>query len=98
MKKIIVIAALFLGSTADAQNIGDVVYLKSGGPPLTITEVLADGLIGVKWLAGTTMFAATLPFATVVTDDPAPSIAKASAAVAARDNPPASSPAVPVGP
>ena len=31
---------------------GDVVQLKSGGPPMTITEVLSDGQYKCEWFEG----------------------------------------------
>lgn len=83
MKKHLLAATLLvaMASPSAAQNIGDVVYLKSGGPPVTVTEILprpdASGTdVGVKWFGGLTMMAATFPATALVVVDPLPVIVK----------------------
>lgn len=87
MKKFIIAAAFLvaLPSSGLAQNIGDVVYLRSGGPPMTVTGILprpdlSGTDIGVHWFGGTTMMAGTFPAAAVVVSDPSPVIAKSALA------------------
>jgi uncharacterized protein YodC (DUF2158 family) len=70
-----------LSSPSFAQNLGDVVYLKSGGPPMTVTEILprADQSgtdVGLKWFANSIMMAGTFPANSLVVTDPAPTITK----------------------
>lgn len=64
-------------------NIGDVVYLKSGGIPMTVTEILQDGKIGAHWQFGAQLMGATFPADALTADDPGPAIVAASAAVTA---------------
>ncbi len=73
-----------LSSPSFAQNIGDVVYLKSGGPPMTVTEILprADQSgtdVGLRWFGNTQMMAGTFPATSLVVIDPAPTIEKSAA-------------------
>jgi uncharacterized protein YodC (DUF2158 family) len=37
---------------SDELQVGDVVYLKSGSPELTITEKLDDGSVTAEWFDG----------------------------------------------
>jgi uncharacterized protein YodC (DUF2158 family) len=84
MKKYLLAAVLVVLSFPGlAQNVGDVVYLKSGGPPMTVTEILprpdASGTdVGLKWFGGANMMAGTFPASTVVVLDPLPAIQEAS--------------------
>lgn len=79
-------------------QIGDVVYLKSGGPPATVTEILTDK-ITVQWIVNGLMQAATLPPDAFTGDDPAPAITQASNAVAAKlVAPVTATPAAPAAP
>lgn len=68
-------------------KIGDTVYLKSGGPAMTVTEDLPGDMVGVKWMSGSVMMAATFPSEALSGEDTKPKIARAEADVAARDNP-----------
>lgn len=54
-------------------QIGDVVYLKSGSPPLTVHAMDAEG-VDVKWFAGAQQFTAKFPEAALVTVDPTPAL------------------------
>lgn len=43
--------------------VGDVVYLKSGSPPLTVENIRADDKVEVRWWWGTGIFmSAVIPF------------------------------------
>lgn len=81
---------ILLASTVSslAWTVGDVVYLKSGSPPMTVTEVLPNTNVGTHWFAGSTMLAATFPENALMIETPSPKIAAAEAVIAARDNPP----------
>ncbi len=75
---------IVMSSPSFAQNIGDVVYLKSGGPPMTVTEILprADQSgtdVGLRWFGNTQMMAGTFPATSLVVTDPAPTIEKSAA-------------------
>lgn len=43
--------------------IGDIVKLKSGGPPMTVTDLAYPGLADVAWFDGADAKIARLPFA-----------------------------------
>ena len=84
MKKLFLVSTILIASSSPsfAQNIGDVVYLKSGGPPMTVTEILprpdqSGTDIGVHWFGNLVMFAGTFPASTVTDTDPLPAIQKA---------------------
>ncbi len=83
MKKLFLVPAILvvLSSPSFAQNVGDVVYLKSGGPAMTVTEILpradlSGTDVGLKWFGGGSMSAGTFPANSLVTVDPSPSIQK----------------------
>jgi uncharacterized protein YodC (DUF2158 family) len=85
VKKLLLVPVILitLSSPSFAQNLGDVVYLKSGGPPMTVTEILprADqsGVdVGLHWFGGSAMLAGTFPASALVVTDPAPNIDKAA--------------------
>lgn len=59
-------------------QIGDVVYLKSGGPAMTITEQTGDGKFGVHWFAGLAMSAATFSETVLTVTDPTPALQAAT--------------------
>ncbi len=84
MKKLFLVPVILiaLSSPTLAQNLGDVVYLKSGGPPMTVTEILprpdqSGTDVGLKWFGGGSMSAGTFPANSLVPVDPLPSIQKA---------------------
>lgn len=58
-------------------NVGDVVYLKSGGQPMTVIALRENNMAQVNWLSGS-MQGAVLPEACLVSDDPGPAIRDAS--------------------
>lgn len=71
-------------------TIGDVVYLKSGGPPMTCTYVRDDGVgpvVGTNWFNGGLLMSGSFDEATLMPTDPQPKIAfdrnALSAAIAA---------------
>lgn len=70
-------------------NVGDIVYLKSGGPAMTV--ISDDGKqTTVQWFNGSAPQSTAFPDATLVTDDPAPVLQQAlivANAQAAVDNP-----------
>lgn len=75
--------------------IGDVVYLKSGGPALTVVRDADDrGMIGVNWFNGLTIISTELPEAATTALNPEPSISAATKTEAAKY---ASAQAAPVG-
>lgn len=53
-------------------DIGDVVFLKSGGPGMTVVEVSAKGDIVVNWMAGIALASANLPEAALSVTNPEP--------------------------
>jgi uncharacterized protein YodC (DUF2158 family) len=90
MKRLFLAAAFLalLLSPASAQNIGDVVFLKSGGPPMTVTEILPGGGVGLHWFSGALMMAGTFPAISLVVTDPSPVLTKAQADERCRIFPP----------
>lgn len=59
-----------------ASNPGDIVWLKSGGPPMTVNSL--DGTnVNVQWFVGNQFQTASLPAASLTTTDPAPALARA---------------------
>jgi uncharacterized protein YodC (DUF2158 family) len=57
-------------------SIGDLVYLKSGSPPLVVTYIMAGGDLYVNWHDGEKIAHSILP-AAAVTADPADPFVKA---------------------
>lgn len=55
-------------------NAGDVVYLNSGGPALTVLSVDGNGLVSVQWFAGAEYRSAQFPTASLTATDPTPGI------------------------
>lgn len=53
-------------------QIGDVVYLKSGGNPMTVRTIDQDGTVRCVWYGGEAGF----PAACLIGDDPLPALAK----------------------
>lgn len=49
--------------------IGDIVYLKSGGPPMSVIAERADGTV-TQWFAGSTVNSATFPTEALQPGDP----------------------------
>ena len=75
MKKLLFIALFVLWPViAFAWSIGDVVWLKSGGPAMTVTSVLpGDGAnTGLHWFAGLNVVAVTLPADALTNVNPNP--------------------------
>ena len=50
---------------AEKFKIGDIVQLKSGGPKMTVTKVLEEG-VNTAWFAGSKKEAGTFPFEAVM--------------------------------
>lgn len=83
MKKLLLVPTILvaLSSPGFAQNLGDVLYLKSGGPPMTVTEILprpdqSGTDIGLRWFGGTNMMAGTFPASSLVVAYPLPTLQK----------------------
>lgn len=53
-------------------NIGDVVYLKSGGPPMTIIALNGDATAQCYWTGGNM----ALPLACLIADNPTYALSK----------------------
>lgn len=88
MRRIICLAALLASTAANAWTVGDVVYLKSGSPAMTVTSILPNTDVGLHWFAGSTVLALTLPENTLASEIPNPKIAHDEGIIAKRDNPP----------
>lgn len=88
MKKLLVFGFLLISSSASAWTVGDIVYLKSCSPAMTVTEVLPNTTVGVHWFAGQTMLAATFPENTLTSYFPCPALVHAQAVINGTDNPP----------
>lgn len=88
--RILVAASMVLLSAlaSFAWTVGDVVYLKSCSPAMTVTEILPNANVGVHWFAGQTMLASTFPENTVTAYYPCPAIAHAEGVISGTDNPP----------
>lgn len=67
-------------------KIGEVVFLNSGGPAMTVTEILAKdnpvlpGQVGVKWFSNGQLAASTFPPDALTDDDPVPAMQAAQEA------------------
>jgi len=90
MKKMLTLLMLMLPTSTLALEIGDVVYIKSGGRAMTVTSKPTIGGSGVQevvvqWDTGSGMTSATLPEDALVTNDPRPSLDRAAATRAARE-------------
>lgn len=89
MRRIICLAVLLASTAAaNAWTVGDVVYLKSGSPAMTVTSILPNSDVGLHWFAGSTVLALTLPENTLASEIPNPKIAHAEGVISKRDNPP----------
>lgn len=68
-------------------EIGDVVYLKSGGPSMTVQAFPEKDSVQVQWFSGSEPRSAEFPVASLVVDDPTPALSvsreKATAALEA---------------
>lgn len=51
-------------------RIGDVVWLNSGGPPLTVVSIHFDGLVTVHWLGVDTTESLTVPSECLTQNEP----------------------------
>jgi uncharacterized protein YodC (DUF2158 family) len=51
---------------AEEFKIGDIVQLKSGGPKMTVTNVLSESVVQTAWFAGSKKEAGGFPFDAVV--------------------------------
>ena len=70
-------------------QIGDVLYLNSGGPPVTCMSISAPDpatnivSVGIAWFSGAVIGTGTYPQQSLTATDPTPAIAAAQAAAAA---------------
>lgn len=89
MRRILGVSTLLLcSSPAWTWSVGEVVYLKSCSPTMTVTEILPGGQTGVRWFAGQSLQAASFPDASLVAYFPCPALAHAEAVINKTDNPP----------
>lgn len=88
MKKILVFGFLLISSAANAWTIGDVVYLKSCSPAMTVTSILPNTNVGVNWFSGQILQAGTFPENTLTAYFPCPALAHAQRVIDGTDNPP----------
>jgi uncharacterized protein YodC (DUF2158 family) len=71
-------------------QIGDTLYMKSGGRPVTVIEISDDGTqVKIAWMNGNSISRDMLPAAVLVADNPEPALAKARRDLEAALAPPA---------
>lgn len=61
-------------------EIGDVVYLKSGSPAMTVIKIDEEGNAIVQWTVGENLTSSNVPFKALTEVDPRPLIRKAESA------------------